>query len=57
MKAKRPAQANPNRGYSFVGQENMAGISGFEKGLGPLTTKDIKVRKTFRTRKAKKKMY
>ncbi|KAK5088934.1 hypothetical protein LTR05_003158 [Lithohypha guttulata] len=42
MKAKRPAQANPNRGYSFVGQENVAGISGFEKGLGPLTTKDIK---------------
>jgi hypothetical protein len=43
MKAKRPAQANPNRGYSFVGQENVANISGYEKGKGPNKTRDIKV--------------
>lgn len=43
MKAKRPAKANPNRGYSFVGQENIANISGYEKGLGPGKTRDIKV--------------
>ena len=43
MKAKRPAQANPNRGYSYVGQENVANISGYEKGKGPNKTRDIKV--------------
>ncbi|KAJ0166676.1 UPF0676 protein [Colletotrichum tanaceti] len=42
MKAKHPPQANPNRGYSFVGQENVANISGYEKGLGPAKTRDIK---------------
>ncbi|EXF81656.1 hypothetical protein CFIO01_03860 [Colletotrichum fioriniae PJ7] len=42
MKAKHPPQANPNRGYSFVGQENVANISGYEKGLGPGKTRDIK---------------
>ncbi|CAF3496359.1 unnamed protein product [Fusarium graminearum] len=42
MIAKHPPQANPNRGYSFVGQENVANISGYEKGLGPQTTRDIK---------------
>lgn len=44
MEAKHPPQANPNRGYSFVGQENVANISGYEKGLGPGKTRDIKVR-------------
>ncbi|KAF9692628.1 hypothetical protein EKO04_009801 [Ascochyta lentis] len=34
--------ANPNRGYSFVGQENVANISGYKKGLGPGKTRDIK---------------
>lgn len=43
MKAKHPPQANPNRGYSFVGQENVANISGYEKGKGPGKTRDIKV--------------
>jgi hypothetical protein len=45
MKAKHPPQANPNRGYSYVGQENIAAISGFGKGdgYGPGTTKDVKV--------------
>lgn len=42
MEAKHPPQANPNRGYSFVGQENVANISGYEKGLGPGKTRDIK---------------
>lgn len=42
MKAKHPPQANPNRGYSFVGQENVANISGYEKGKGPNKTRDIK---------------
>lgn len=45
MEAKRPAQANPNRGYSYVGQENVANISGYEKGKGPNKTRDIKVSK------------
>lgn len=43
MKAKHPPQANPNRGYSFIGQENVANISGYEKGKGPNKTRDIKV--------------
>ncbi|KAK1543524.1 hypothetical protein CPAR01_04157 [Colletotrichum paranaense] len=48
MKAKHPPQANPNRGYSFVGQENVANISGYEKGLEPGKTRDIKVPHTAR---------
>lgn len=47
MTAKHPPQANPNRGYSYVGQENVAGISGYDKGLGPGTTKDVKVRNMY----------
>jgi hypothetical protein len=39
---KHPPKANPNRGYSYVGQENVAKISGYEKELGPGVTKDIK---------------
>ncbi|CAG9990749.1 unnamed protein product [Clonostachys byssicola] len=42
MKVKHPAQATPNRGYSYVGQENVGNISGFNKGLGPANTRDIK---------------
>lgn len=44
MIAKHPPKANPNRGYCYVGQENVAQISGFEKGSAPGTTRDIKVR-------------
>lgn len=43
MKVKHPAQATPNRGYSYVGQENVGNISGYNKGLGPANTRDIKV--------------
>ncbi|OBT76839.1 hypothetical protein VF21_04796 [Pseudogymnoascus sp. 05NY08] len=42
MVAKHPPKANPNRGYSYVGQENTATLSGYEKGLGPGKTRDIK---------------
>lgn len=41
MEAKHPPKVN--RGYRFVGQENVASISGYEKGRGPGTTHDIKV--------------
>ncbi|RAQ76921.1 leucoanthocyanidin dioxygenase, partial [Aspergillus flavus] len=33
MLAKHPPQANPNRGYCYVGQESISSISGYEKGL------------------------
>ncbi|KAJ5608807.1 hypothetical protein N7528_009374 [Penicillium herquei] len=33
MLAKHPPESTPNRGYSFVGQESLSSISGFEKGL------------------------
>uniref|UniRef100_A0A0B7K5T7 Fe2OG dioxygenase domain-containing protein n=1 Tax=Bionectria ochroleuca TaxID=29856 RepID=A0A0B7K5T7_BIOOC len=42
MKVKHPAQATPNRGYSYVGQENVGNISGYNKGPGPTNTRDIK---------------
>ncbi|KAL4864932.1 hypothetical protein BDV12DRAFT_188583 [Aspergillus spectabilis] len=42
MTIKHPPQSNPNRGYSYIGQENVANISGYEKGLGPGKTRDIK---------------
>lgn len=32
MLAKHPPESTPNRGYSFVGQESVGNISGFEKG-------------------------
>ena len=31
--AAHPARPNPHRGYSYVGQERISGISGFEKGI------------------------
>jgi hypothetical protein len=44
MTAKHPPQANPNRGYSFVGQESVGSISGYEKGLAQgQPVRDIKV--------------
>lgn len=33
MTVPHPPEANPNRSYSFVGQENISQITGFEKGL------------------------
>ncbi|KAJ6091602.1 hypothetical protein N7467_003571 [Penicillium canescens] len=43
MTAKHPPQANPNRGYSFVGQESVGSISGYEKGLAQgKSVRDIK---------------
>ncbi|KAJ6096017.1 leucoanthocyanidin dioxygenase [Penicillium sp. IBT 16267x] len=33
MIAKHPPEANPNRGYCYVGQESISTISGYEKGL------------------------
>lgn len=33
MTAKHPPESTPNRGYSYVGQESVSNISGFEKGL------------------------
>lgn len=33
MVAAHPPRPNPHRGYSAVGQENISGISGFEKGV------------------------
>ncbi|CAI7649217.1 unnamed protein product [Penicillium discolor] len=33
MTAKHPPEANPNRGYSYVGQESISSISGYDKGL------------------------
>lgn len=43
MEAKHPPEANPSRGYSFVGQENLANIRGYEKGLVPGNVRDMKV--------------
>jgi hypothetical protein len=44
MTAKHPPEANPNRGYSFVGQESISSISGYDKGLSQGTSvRDIKV--------------
>ncbi|KAJ5156134.1 hypothetical protein N7492_008937 [Penicillium capsulatum] len=33
MIAKHPPESTPNRGYSYVGQESVSSISGYEKGL------------------------
>ena len=44
MLAKHPPQANPNRGYCYVGQESISSISGYEKGLPQgRFVRDIKV--------------
>jgi hypothetical protein len=44
MTAKHPPAANPNRGYSFVGQESISSISGYDKGLPQgKSIRDIKV--------------
>lgn len=32
MKAAHPPRPNPHRGYSYISQESIAGVSGFEKG-------------------------
>lgn len=33
MTAAHPPEANPNRGYSYVGQESVSTLTGFDKGL------------------------
>jgi hypothetical protein len=44
MTAKHPPESTPNRGYSYVGQESVSSISGYEKGLSPgKAIRDIKV--------------
>lgn len=44
MTAKHPPEANPNRGYSYVGQESISSISGYDKGLPEgKSVRDIKV--------------
>lgn len=44
MTAKHPPEANPNRGYSYVGQESVSSISGYDKGLPQgASVRDIKV--------------
>lgn len=44
MTAKHPPESTPNRGYSYVGQESVSSISGYEKGLPQgMTIRDIKV--------------
>lgn len=44
MTIAHPPNSTPNRGYSYVGQENVANISGYEKGreAGRGITRDIK---------------
>ena len=44
MTAKRPPEANPNRGYSYIGQESVSSIGGYDKGLPQgNSVRDIKV--------------
>lgn len=32
MNFAHPPRPNPHRGYSYVGQEKLSGVSGFERG-------------------------
>ena len=44
MLAKHPPESTPNRGYSYVGQESISTISGYDKGLPQgQYVRDIKV--------------
>jgi hypothetical protein len=44
MIAKHPPESTPNRGYSYVGQESIGSISGYEKGVSEgKQVRDIKV--------------
>jgi isopenicillin N synthase-like dioxygenase len=44
MKVAHPKQANPHRGYSYVGQEKLSRVAGFEKGrISDQDILDIKV--------------
>ncbi|RMZ71375.1 gibberellin 20-oxidase [Pyrenophora seminiperda CCB06] len=36
MKSEHPAQSNPHRGYSWVGQENLSSLTRRDRGLAPL---------------------
>jgi hypothetical protein len=52
MTAKHPPEANPNRGYSYVGQESVSSISGYEKGLPQgKSIRDIKVSASYMIRR------
>lgn len=45
MYAKHPPQSNPNRGYSYVGQESIASISAYGRTASyGKDVRDIKVR-------------
>lgn len=44
MVAAHPPQASPHRGYSYVGQEKLAGVTGFTEDFGGNTEmQDLKV--------------
>jgi hypothetical protein len=44
MSAPHPKNPFPHRGYSYVSQESISGISGFEKGVANKSVlKDVKV--------------
>jgi len=45
MTFAHPPRPNPHRGYSYVGQENISGVTGFEKGEEAPATRilDMKV--------------
>jgi isopenicillin N synthase-like dioxygenase len=44
-KAAHPAEANPHRGYSYVGQEKLSMVKDYEKGTrDAMEVMDIKVR-------------
>lgn len=54
MIAKHPPESTPNRGYSFVGQESIGSISGYEKGVSEgKQVRDIKVSGTTKPIRAK----
>lgn len=54
MIAKHPPESTPNRGYSYVGQESVGSISGYEKGVSEgKQVRDIKVCRPTKTIRAK----
>lgn len=57
MTAKHPPESTPNRGYSYVGQESVSNISGFEKGLPQGEyIRDIKVPSSMHYERRKKEL-
>jgi hypothetical protein len=56
MRVAHPKEANPHRGYSYVGQEKLSRVAGFEKGqISDQAILDIKVSKFFKGGKERKK--